>query len=79
MNEAFNFIPSPITFDYDESFLALANDSGRMQYYHTEKGSSRIRIGRNEFISAYNSKYVVAMRPVPSKAQLFQLQFFTKQ
>jgi len=79
INEVYNFVPSPIAFDYDESFLALANDSGRMQYYHTRKGGNRIRIGRNKFIAAYNTKSVIAVRPLPSKAHLFQLHFFTKQ
>ena len=79
MNEAFNYVPSPIAFDYDESFLAMANDSGRMQYYHAHKGGNRTRIGRNEFITAYNTKPVVAVRPLPGKAPMFQLHFFTKQ
>ena len=76
MNGAFNFIPSPINFEYDVSYSALANTSGRMQYYKEAKGSNRARIGRHEFITAYNSKPVVAMQPIPARANVFQLQFF---
>ena len=72
----YNFIPSPINFEYDVSYSALANTSGRMQYYKELKGGSRARIGRNEFITAYNSKPVVAVQPIPSSANVFQLQFF---
>jgi hypothetical protein len=79
MNEANNFVPSPIVFDYDISYSALANSSGRMQYYREFKDGSRARIGRNEFITAYNNKPVVAVQPIPSKTNVFQLQFYIKQ
>ena len=76
MTGAYNFIPSPINFEYDVSYSALANNSGRMQYYREFKGGSRARIGRNEFITAYNTKSVVAVQPIPSNESVFQLQFF---
>ena len=79
MTGAYNFIPSPINFEYDVSYSALANNSGRMQYFREFKGGSRARIGRNEFITAYNSKPVVAVQPIPSSESVFQLQFFIKQ
>jgi hypothetical protein len=79
MNGAYNFIPSPINFEYDVSYSALANNSGRMQYYRELKGGARARIGRNEFITAYNTKPVIAVQPIPSNESVFQLQFFIKQ
>ncbi len=79
MTECYNFIPSPINFEYDISYSALANNSGRMQYYREFKGGNRARIGRNEFITAYNTKPVVAVQPIPSMESVFQLQFFIKQ
>jgi hypothetical protein len=79
MNGHNNFVPSPISFEYDESYSALANESGRMQYYREHKGGSRSRIPRNEFITAYNTKAVIAVQPIPSNANVFQLQFYIKQ
>jgi len=76
MNEGLNFVPSPINFDYDVSYSALANSAGRMQYYRTLKEGSKTRIGRNEFVTAYNTKSIIAVRPIPSKASVFQLEFF---
>jgi len=76
---AYNFIPSPIHFEYDIMYLALANSSGRMQYFKELKGGNRGRIGRHEFILAYNSKPLVAVQPIPSKASVFQLKFCIKQ
>ena len=80
MHTGNNYVPSPILFEYDTSYSALANSSGRMQYYREEPDGSRIRIGRNEFVNAYNSKPVVAIKPIPTQsAQVFQLQFFIKE
>lgn len=78
MSTAYNFVPSPINFDYDISYSALANNAGRMQYYRNFKDGSRTRIGRNEFIKAYNSKAIVAVQPIPSDISAFQLQFFIR-
>ncbi|MEN8250223.1 MAG: hypothetical protein ABFS32_14920 [Bacteroidota bacterium] len=75
----YNFVPSPIKFDYDMSYSALANNSGRMQYYREYRDGNRLRIGRNEFVNAFNNKPVVAVQPIPSSAQVFQLQFFIKE
>lgn len=72
------FVPSPIHFEYDAAYTALANQSGRMQYYKELKGKVRERIGRNEFIKAFNTLPILAVTPIPSKAQVFQLQFFSK-
>ncbi len=72
------YIPSPIAFDYDVAYSALANSSGRMQYYMEVKGGNRTRIGRHEFIRAYNNNPIVALQPVPARAQVFQLHFFVK-
>ena len=55
MHKGYNFVPSPINFDYDVSYTALANDAGRMQYYRNYKDGSRTRIGRNEFIKVYTA------------------------
>ena len=78
MNEAYNFVPSPISFEYDVFYSALANSSGRMQYYREVKNSTRLRIPRNEFITAYNTKPIVAVQPIPSAESVFQLHFYIK-
>lgn len=72
------FVPSPIPFEYNTAYTALANPSGRMQYYKEPKGMARERIGRNEFIKAFNTLPILALTPIPSKAPVFQLQFFSK-
>ena len=74
----YSFVPSPIQFDYDVSYSALANDAGRMQYYRNFKDGSRTRIGRNEFVKIYNSKTSVAVKPIPSTARVFQLEFYIR-
>jgi hypothetical protein len=76
MNNGLNFVPSPISFDYKELYSALANDAGRMQYYRSIKDGNRTRIGKNEFVQAYNSHEILAIKPIPSKANAFQLQFY---
>lgn len=73
-----HFVPSPINFEYDAAYAALANKSGRMQYYKQVKGQVRQRIGRNEFIDAFNNLKILAVTPIPSKLPVFQLQFFSK-
>ncbi len=78
MHSGNNYIPSPIIFDYDISYSALANKTGRMQYYRNQKDGSRTRIGRNEFITAYNSLPIVAVQPLPSEANAFQLEFYIR-
>ena len=78
MNTGYNFVPSPIKFDYDVSYSALANNAGRMQYYRNHKDGSRTRIARNEFIKAYNNKSIVAVQPIPSDTSAFQLQFYIR-
>ncbi len=76
MNAEIRYIPSPIGFNYDTIYSALANQSGRMQYYKEEAGTSRIRIGRNEFISAYNNMEIIAVKPIQAPASVFQLEFY---
>ena len=73
-----HFVPSPINFDYDAAYAALANKAGRMQYYKQVKGQVRQRIGRNEFIEAFNTLTILAVTPIPSKLPVFQLQFFSR-
>ncbi len=72
------YIPSPIEFNYDTIYSALANQSGRMQYYkeEAENGFTRVRVGRNEFISAYNSLAIIAMKPIQAPGPVFQLKFY---
>lgn len=76
LNTGYNFVPSPISFEYDTSYSALTNNAGRMQYYRNFKDGSRARIGRNEFVQAYNTKSIVAVMPIPGDSSSFQLQFF---
>ncbi|MCB0495620.1 MAG: hypothetical protein KDC79_05765 [Cyclobacteriaceae bacterium] len=76
MAEEIRYIPSPIGFTYDVIYSALANSSGRMQYYKEVLGEARTRIGRNEFISAYNSLYIIAVKPIQVPGPVFQLKFY---
>ena len=78
MGTELRYVPSPIGFSYDIIYSALANQSGRMQYYKEEVENSftRIRIGRNEFISAYNTLEIIAMKPIQAPASVFQLKFY---
>ncbi len=78
MSVELRYIPSPIGFSYDTIYSALANQSGRMQYYkeEAENAFTRIRIGRNEFISAYNNLEIIAVKPIQAPASVFQLKFY---
>jgi hypothetical protein len=73
------YIPSPISISYQASYLAVANRSGRMQYYMQTQGESRVRIARGEFISAYNELKIIAVKPIQSNLgdSVFQLEFYT--
>lgn len=73
------YVPSPIPVAYEAIYQALANKSGRMQYYIQKRGESRMRIGRGEFINAYNHQHILAMKPLPTTmdAPVFQLEFYT--
>lgn len=73
------YIPSPISISYNAMYQAVANRSGRMQYYMQLPGQSRVRIARGEFISAYNEQNIIAMKPLPISAEtaVFQLEFYT--
>jgi len=72
------FVPSPIRFVYDIAFIAKANASGRMQYYRIIPGKVKERIGRGEFIEAFNTSEIIGMRPIQSKMgnNIFQLKFY---
>lgn len=74
------YIPSPIEINYDYAYQAMANRSGRMQYYKSAHGQSRQRIGRADFIYAFNNSNIVALRPIPSNSAepVFQLEFLTR-
>ena len=48
------------------------------EYYKQIKGQVRQRIGRNEFIEAFNTLPILAVTPIPSKLPVFQLQFFSR-
>ena len=76
MSTEIRYVPSPIGFNYDTIYSALANQSGRMQYYKEENEEARIRIGRNEFISAYNNLEIIAVKPIQAPASVFQLKFY---
>ena len=79
MSETYIYIPSPISVDYTVSYKAIANKSGRMQYYRENKGKSRVRIGRADFIKAYNSNNIIGIKPIQSRVKassVFQFEFF---
>lgn len=74
------FIPSPIDFEYDSIFRAIANKSGRMQYYKIKKGKKRKRISRIEFSSIYNNSRIIAIKPIQddSSAAPIQMDIYVK-
>ena len=73
------FVPSPIQVQFRIMFSATANKSGRMQYDKIHPGRSKTRIARNEFIEAYNSLPIIAVRPIQDKQSpgMFQFEFYT--
>jgi hypothetical protein len=72
------YIPSPIPIKFDLIYSATANKSGRMQYHKTKPGHSKLRISRTEFIKAYNSSTMLALKPapVPGNETDFQIEFY---
>ena len=74
------YIPSPIEVPYKVKYQALANKSGRMQYYRKEAGKGRMRIGRQDFILAYNKLDIIALKPLPQdlSKSIFQLEFYVR-
>ena len=69
------YIPSPITIKYNFVYSAVANKSGRMQYHKIKPGSSKMRITRSEFIKAYNSIQMIAVKPIQTQGNETDLQF----
>ena len=76
MSTGVRYVPSPIGFNYDTIYSALANQSGRMQYYKEGVNEPRVRIGRNEFITAYNNLEIIALMPIQAPVPVFQLKFY---
>lgn len=72
------YIPSPIPIRYELMFTASANKSGRMQYHKIKPGYNKLRISRQEFIKAYNSAQLVALKPnqAPGNETDFQIEFY---
>lgn len=72
------YVPSPIPIHCSWVYSAMANKSGRMQYHKIKPGQSKLRISRTEFIQAYNSAQIIAMRPlqVTGNENDFQLEFY---
>lgn len=69
-----HFVPSPIEFDYGAIFRAVANKSGRMQYYMIKKGKNRQRISKNEFSSVYHKSTIIAISPIQDRSGLSPIQ-----
>ena len=72
------YVPSPIGFRYHLRYSATANQSGRMQYHKIKDGQYKERISRTEFIEAFNTSQILAIKPLPidPKVQVFQLEFY---
>lgn len=68
------FIPSPVEFEYHSIFRAIANQSGRMQYYKIVKGKKRQRISRSEFSDVYNRSTIIAIRPIQDDSSIAPIQ-----
>lgn len=73
------YVPSPIPIHCEWVYSATANKSGRMQYHKIKPGKSKVRISRGEFISAYNSSNIIAIKPLPvtGNESDFQFEFYT--
>lgn len=73
------YVPSPIPLNFNLLYTATSNRSGRMQYHKIVPGRSKARISRTEFIEAYNTRQILAIRPLPGKvaASDFQIEFYT--
>jgi hypothetical protein len=50
-----------------------------MQYHKILPGRSKTRIARNEFIEAYNTESIIAIKPLQEKENpgVFQFEFYT--
>lgn len=72
------YIPSPIPLRYEFVYSATANKSGRMQYHKIKPGYSKLRISRTEFIKAYNTAQIVAMKPLQTSGNEtdFQIELY---
>lgn len=72
------FVPSPILVQFKVLYSATANKSGRMQYHKIQPGKSKTRIGRNDFIAAYNTLPIIAIQPIQDRQQtgVFQFEFY---
>lgn len=71
------YVPSPIKMRYSNVYSATANSSGRMQYHKIIPGKSKVRITRTEFIEAFNTLEILAVRPIQDKnSPVFQLEFY---
>ena len=73
------YVPSPIIIQYSYAFSALANKSGRMQYYKATsiKSDNKVRISRTEFIEVFNTYKILSLKPIQEKdASVFQMEFY---
>ncbi|MDH5380187.1 MAG: hypothetical protein OEW75_05000 [Cyclobacteriaceae bacterium] len=64
------YIPSPTPLKFSVVYTATSNSSGRMQYHRIEPGKAKTRISRSEFITAFNSQHIIAIRPIPQKENI---------
>ena len=71
------YVPSPIPLRFDRVYTATVNRSGRMQYHKITPGQTKERISRTEFINAFNTQNILAVRPLQdSNSPVFQLEFY---
>lgn len=72
------YVPSPIPIQCEWTYSATSNKSGRMQYHKIKPGMSKLRISRGEFIRAFNSTRIIAVKPlqVPGNEADFQIEFY---
>ena len=72
------YVPSPTPIKYDYQYTAVANKSGRMQYYRIKPGYSKMRVSRADYIKAFNDSAILAVKPIQLKGDelMFQLEFY---
>ena len=72
------YLPSPINFSYNFVYCAVANRTGRLQYFRIIPGISRERITRAEFCDTFNNNQILGVKPLQTHAgsSLFQMEFY---
>jgi hypothetical protein len=75
-----NYVPSPVSLMYKETYSVEVNKSGRLQYYKQPYQQKRVRITKTEFSKIYNTSRILAIKPIQNSSSAgnhLLLKFFT--